>query len=237
MRRADRLFQIIQILRRSPKPVTGAALAAELEVSMRTVYRDIADLMAQRVPIVGEAGVGYVLHADFDMPALMLTPAELEAIVLGVQWVVERDDPALSSAARDVLAKVATVVPGHLRPFIADPSTAIEPPLDASQGVVAVAGLRDAIRGRRKLRLLYRAGNGERSERVVWPVVLGYSDTRRILIAWCERRQAFRHFRTDRMEAAEILAEPIGEPRSLLLRRWKAWRSTELAERADMRRP
>ncbi|MCW6512480.1 helix-turn-helix transcriptional regulator [Lichenifustis flavocetrariae] len=231
MRRADRLFQIIQILRRSTLPVTGAALAAELEVSTRTVYRDVADLMAQRVPITGEAGLGYLMSADYDMPPLMLTPAELEAIVLGTQWVVGRGDPLLSPAARDVLVKIATAVPTHLRPFIAEPSTSTEPPLTPIREVVATASLRDAIRRRLKLRLLYCAEHGDRSERTVWPIVLGYSDTRRILIAWCEQRQAFRHFRTDRMEAAELLEEPIGEPRGQLLRRWEAWRSVDLAER------
>ena len=230
MRRTERLFQIIQILRRSTLPVTGAALAAELEVSTRTVYRDVADLMAQRVPITGEAGLGYLLAAEYDMPPLMLTPAELEAIVLGAQWVAGRGDRLLSPAARDVLAKVATVVPTRLRPFIAEPSTSTEPPLDAIEEVVETASLRDAIRKRLKLRLLYRAENGERTERTVWPVVLGYSDTKRILIAWCELRQGFRHFRTDRMHAAELLDQAIGEPRGPLLRRWEAWRSAELAK-------
>lgn len=228
MRRAERLFQIIQILRRSTLPVTGAALAAELEVSTRTVYRDVADLMAQRVPIAGEAGLGYLLATDYDMPPLMLTPAELEAIVLGAQWVAGRGDPLLSPAARDVLAKIAAAVPTHLRPFIAEPSTSAKPPLGDIAETVDTASLRDAIRKRVKLRLLYRAEGGERTERIVWPVVLGYSDARRVLIAWCELRQGFRHFRTDRMQAADPLDQPIGEPRGPLLRRWEAWRSAEL---------
>ena len=235
MRRADRLFQIIQILRRSSRPVTGAALAAELEVSTRTVYRDVADLVAQRVPITGEAGLGYLLSAEYDMPPLMLTPAELEAVVLGAQWVAGRSDPLLSPAARDVLAKIAAIVPAQLRPFIAEPSTAAEPPLDDPEEAVETATLRDAIRQRVKLRLLYRAENGERTERVVWPVLLGYADARRVLIAWCELRQGFRHFRTDRMQAADRLDQPIGERRGPLLRRWEAWRSAELAGRR--RRP
>jgi predicted DNA-binding transcriptional regulator YafY len=230
VRRADRLFQIIQILRRSTRPVTGATLAAELEVSTRTVYRDIADLMAQRVPITGAAGFGYLLAAGYDMPPLMLTPAELEAVVLGAQWVAERGDQLLSPAARDVLAKIATAVPAHLRPFIAEPSTCTEPPFNDMEEVVETASLRDAIRKRLKLRLLYCAENGERTERVVWPIVLGYSDTKRVLIAWCEVRQSFRHFRTDRMQSAELLEQPIGEPRGPLLRRWEAWRSAELAK-------
>src|ERR1700740_1076076 len=122
MRRADRLFQIIQILRRTPKPITAAALAAELETSKRSVYRDIADLIGQRVPIRGEAGIGYVLDGDFDMPPLMLTPDELEAAVLGAQWVADRGDAVLARAARDLISKISSVVPERLRPFITEPS-------------------------------------------------------------------------------------------------------------------
>ena len=128
MRRADRLFQIIQILRRSSRPVTAAALAEELEVSKRTVYRDVADLMGQRVPIEGEAGSGYLLASDYDMPPLMLTPDEIEAVVLGAQWVAGRSDKVLSNAARDVVAKIAAVVPEHLRPFILEPGLGAEEP-------------------------------------------------------------------------------------------------------------
>jgi predicted DNA-binding transcriptional regulator YafY len=230
VRRAERLFQIIQLLRRSTLPVTGAALAAELEVSVRTVYRDIADLMAQRVPITGAAGFGYLLSAEYDMPPLMLTAAELEAIVLGAQWVAGCGDPLLSPAASDVLAKIVTVVPVHLRPFVMEPSTGVPPRLDPLEEAVEAATLRDAIRSRMKLRLLYRADHGEQTERTVWPVVLGYSDIHRILIAWCELRQGFRHFRTDRLVAAEALDQPIPEPRGHLYRRWEARRAAELAE-------
>src|SRR3954449_8157465 len=119
MRRADRLFQIIQILRRSRRrPVTASHLASELEVSQRSVYRDIADLMGQRVPIRGEAGIGYVLDGGFDMPPLMFTPDEIEAAVLGAQWGASRGAPALSKAASDLIAKIAAAVPEKLRPYV-----------------------------------------------------------------------------------------------------------------------
>lgn len=232
MRRADRLFQIIQILRRSSLPVTGAALAAELEVSTRTVYRDIADLMGQRVPIAGEPGLGYVLAAGFDMPPLMLTSDELEAVVLGAQWVTERGDRRLSPAARDVLAKIAAVVPAHLRPFIAEPSTSAEPSFNTLNERIDLSLLRHAVRTGRKLRLRYRAKDGTETERTAWPVVLGYSDTSRVLIAWCELRQGFRHFSTDRMQGAEILNEPNGLARAELRRRWQAWRAAEIGTEA-----
>lgn len=230
MRRAARLFQIIQVMRRSTRPITGAALAAELEVSTRTVYRDISALVAQRVPISGEAGFGYILSAEYDMPPLMLTETELEAIVLGAQWVTGCGDPLLSRAAEDVLAKIATVVPTHLRPFIMTPTTDVQPRIDPTVETVDFAGLREAIRSQSKLRLLYRTDDGKQTERTIWPVMLGYSDIHRILIAWCELRQAFRHFRTDRMVAAEVTGERIPETRHVLHRRWEAWRSTELGK-------
>jgi len=130
MRRAERLFQIIQILRRSTRPVTAAALGEELEISKRTVYRDVADLIGQRVPVEGETGLGYLLAAEYDMPPLMLTSDEIEAVMLGAQWVAGRSDKVLSNAARDVVAKIAAVVPERLRPFIVEPSVGAKPTIE-----------------------------------------------------------------------------------------------------------
>src|SRR5271168_2373921 len=224
VRRADRLFQIIQILRRSTRPVTAAALAEELEISKRTVYRDVADLMGQRVPIEGEAGLGYLLAADYDMPPLMLTPDEIEAVVLGAQWVAARSDKALATAARDVVAKIAAVVPERLRPFVAEPSVGAKPTIAEPEENVDPAALRSAIRNGRKLRLRYRSEAGEETERTVWPVILGYAETTRLLVAWCELRQAFRHFRTDRIIEASMLDEAVGLRQGELRRRWQRWR-------------
>lgn len=234
MRRADRLFQIIQILRRSARPVTGAALAAELEVSTRTVYRDMADLIGQRVPVTGEAGFGYLLAADYDMPPLMLTPDEIEAVVLGSQWVAERGDRSLALAARDVIAKIAAVVPAHLRPFVEQPGVAAKPRLggfDHLDTPVDITRLRNAIRDGLKLRLGYRSASGETSERTIWPIVLGYAETERMLIAWCELRQDFRHFRTDRMTRVDITGEAIGVRTGDLRRHWQKWRAGQIADR------
>src|SRR6185369_10699253 len=126
MRRADRLFQIIQILRRTQRPVTADAIAEELETSKRTVYRDIADLIGQRAPIRGEAGVGYILEDGFDLPPL-LTPEEVEAAVLGAQMVMARGDPALRRAAEDLIAKIGAVIPENLRPLVVEPYTRAAP--------------------------------------------------------------------------------------------------------------
>jgi len=122
MRRADRLFRIIQVLRRKRRPVTAHEIAEELEASARTIYRDIAQLMADRVPIRGEAGIGYVLEGGFDMPPLMLTADEIEAAMLGAQWVMTRADPLLGRAAGDLIAKISVVIPEHLRPLLMEPS-------------------------------------------------------------------------------------------------------------------
>lgn len=227
MRRADRLFQIIQILRRSRHPVTASTLAGELEVSTRTVYRDMADLIGQRVPIEGEAGLGYLLEPGFDMPPLMLTPEEIEAVVLGAQLVARTADSLLASAARDVVAKIASVIPEHLRPFIVEPSVAAKPSDEPATSCIGMRSLRSAIREGRKLRLSYRAEAGDVTERTVWPVLLGFDETRSLLIAWCELRQDFRHFRTDRMLRAEALDEPYAARRGDLRRRWERWRETE----------
>lgn len=221
MRRADRLFQIIQVLRRSTQPVTASQLAVELEVSQRSVYRDVADLIGQRVPIRGEAGIGYVLDRDFDMPPLMLTPDELEAAVLGAQWVADRGDTVLARAARDLIAKISAAVPERLRPFIAEPTIGAPPPNVRAPDGLDIARTRLWIRSGRKIRIRYRNRATQDTERTIWPVIIGYAETVRLLAAWCELRQAFRHFRTDRILAAEFLDENYGARPSALRSRWK----------------
>lgn len=221
MRRADRLFQIIQILRRHSRPVTADRLAQALEVSKRSVYRDIADLIGQRVPIRGAAGLGYVLGRDFDMPPLMLTPDEIEAAVLGAQWVAERGDPVLADAARDLVAKIAAAVPERLRPFIVEPSVGAPPSNVRTVDGLDIAKARQWIRQGRKMRIRYRRQAAADSERTIWPVIIGYAETVRLLAAWCELRQAFRHFRADRIVAAEFLEERHGFRPGELRGRWK----------------
>ena len=224
MRRADRLFQIIQILRRSRRPVTAAALARELEVVERTVYRDVRDLIAQRVPISGVAGLGYVLDRAFDMPPLMLTPDELEAAMLGAAWVAHQTDPALSRAARDLIAKIAQAVPAHLRPFVEHPASDAGPRLSETVEVIDMPRLRRWIRDGKKLRVRYRDERARESERTVWPVVVGYvggGQTVRILAAWCESRRAFRHFRMDRLVALSFLEERFAVRPAELRSRWR----------------
>lgn len=222
MRKADRLFQIVQILRRHDRPVTADAIAEELETSKRSVYRDIAALIGQRVPIRGEAGIGYVLERGFDLPPLMLTTDEIDAVALGCQWVAGHADPALARAANDVLAKLASVVPAELRPFLEDPTARTPPAFSTPADGVDASDLRAAIRAGVKLRLTYRDEQGRESERTVWPLLIGYFQASRTLAAWCEMRQDFRHFRLDRMVSAEPLDARIPKPTAQLRRQWLA---------------
>src|SRR3954466_9805832 len=202
MRRADRLFQIIQVLRRSRKPMTADAIAAELETSKRTIYRDIATLIGQRVPIRGEAGMGYILERGFDMPPLMLTPDEIEAAVLGAQWVSSHADPALARAAEDLIAKIADTVPDRLRPFVLEPATRARPDWNATPDTIDMALMRAQIHGGRKVALRYCDEQGRNSERTIWPIAVGYLATVRHVVAWCELRRDFRSFRADRVVEA-----------------------------------
>lgn len=227
MRRADRLFQIIQILRRSRRPVTASQLAVELEVSQRSVYRDIADLIEQRVPIRGEVGIGYILERDFDMPPLMLTPDELEAAVLGAQWIAGRGDAVLARAASDLISKIASVVPERLRPFVAEPSTGVPTSLAVAADGLDMALARSWIRSGRKIRIQYKDEHSRETERTIWPTIIGYAETVRLLAAWCELRQSFRHFRTDRIVSAQFLQEPYEcRPRELRAR-WQRFMVSE----------
>jgi predicted DNA-binding transcriptional regulator YafY len=222
MRRADRLFQIIQILRRGRGPHIADAIALELETSKRTVYRDIATLMGQRVPIRGEAGVGYVLEDGFDLPPLMLTPDEIEAAVLGAQWVAQRGDPVLARAAQDLAAKILTAVPERLRPLMLDPAVRAPPRhCPAGPDGLDLSAVRQAIHAGRKLHLSYRSDEGALTERKVWPIAIGYMDYARMLVAWCELRADFRHFRADRVIAAEFLDERYPERPGILRARWR----------------
>jgi len=230
MRRADRLFQIIQVLRRTRRPVTADAMAAELETSKRTIYRDIADLMAQRVPIRGEAGVGYVLDGGYDLPPLMLTPDEIEAAVLGAQWVAGRGDPALARAALDLIAKIGAAVPERLRPYALEPATRAARRWDMAVDALDMAQVRDAIRNGRKILLSYGDQQGQVSQRTIWPFAVGYHETVRLIIAWCELRTDFRSFRTDRVAGAEFLEDRYPERPATLRARWRKQMNERVAE-------
>jgi predicted DNA-binding transcriptional regulator YafY len=220
MRRADRLLRIIQILRRHRRPVRGQQMAEELEVSLRTLYRDIADLVTDGVPIRGEAGVGYVLGEGYDLPPLMFTADELEAVMLGLRWVQKRGDSALVRAADDTVAKIGTVLPDELKPLLFDASLLVPSFGQVFNDSVDVAMIRKAIREQRKLELVYTDESSRETRRTIWPIGISYFDAQRLVIGWCELRVGFRAFRTDRMVSVTVLAEKYKERRKVLLKRW-----------------
>lgn len=220
MRRADRLFEIIQLLRRAGGPITADRIAAELETSKRTIYRDIDALVGQRVLIRGEAGIGYVLDASFDLPPLMLTSNEIEAVALGAQWVVVHGDDELARAALNVLAKVAAIVPENLRALIDDPAVGTPPRKARNDDHVDVTRLRLWCREGRTLEIEYRDESGRPSKRTIWPFMVGYVAAVRIVAAWCELRQDFRIFRTDRLIAVGYLDQYYPDRPVVLRRRW-----------------
>ena len=199
MRRADRLFEIIQYMRRKDL-VRARELASSLEVSERTIYRDIQDLITSGVPIEGEAGIGYVLKAGFDLPPLMFKEQEIEALVLGARIVESWADAQLAAAASDVIAKVEAVIPERLRSYMAN--TALLAPAQHYMEPISfdMAQLRQALRNQLKVYFEYHDAVGQPSARIVRPLSLAYFGPVWLLAAWCELREDFRTFRLDRIE-------------------------------------
>ena len=220
MRRADRLLQIIQLFRRQRGPVTAAYIAADLEVTPRTVYRDIASLVANGVPIRGEAGVGYVMEDGYDLPPLMFSADELEALMLGARLVASHGDTTLTRSANDAIAKIATVIPADLRPVLLDAPLYVPDFGGSIVDTVDIGLIRNAIRKGRKLHIAYQDAKQAESERTIWPIALAYHQGVRLVVAWCELRTDFRHFRVDRMTTLTPLKHSIPERRDILFHRW-----------------
>jgi len=222
VRRADRLFDIIQFLRTARQPVTAATLAAELEVNVRTVYRDIATLQARRVPIEGAAGLGYVLRRGFDLPPLMFTSDELDAIAVGARLVRRLRDPGLQQAAESVLSKIATALPEALRPAVLSAPALVSDGDAATPAGIDLSELRNAIRETRKLCITYDDETGQRTRRTIWPVAMVYYVDVTLIAAWCELRNDFRHFRVERIAASTLLEDRFYTENGRLTQRWFA---------------
>ena len=221
MSRSERLLDLIQLLRRHRRPVRGSELAAELGVSLRTVYRDIQSLAGRGAPIEGAAGLGYVLRPGYTLPPLMFSEEEIEAVVLGSRMVAESADAPLARAARNALAKITAVLPEPRREEVASLGL-----LSAKRTLLAPDGvdlalLRKAIRAERKLWIHYRDEAGNHTERRVWPIALTFFDRVRLLAAWCELRQGFRHFRTDRIAGLAETEERLPRRRRALMKEWR----------------
>ncbi|HXQ50316.1 MAG TPA: YafY family protein [Stellaceae bacterium] len=221
MSRAQRLLDLVQILRRHRRPVSGQSLAKELSISLRTLYRDIDTLRAQGAPIEGEAGLGFILRPGFLLPPLMLAEEEIEALVLGSRWVAEHGDARLGLAAQNALAKIEAVLPPDLRDGIEASPLLVGPgdPLLTEDG--ALATIREAIRRERKLGIAYIDRDENATLRTVWPFALTFFERARVFVAWCELRQDFRHFRTDRVASLTVSPERYPRRRLALLKEWR----------------
>ena len=227
MSRSQRLLELIQTLRRYRRPVSGQTLAEETGVSLRTLYRDIATLQAQGAHIEGEPGMGYILKPGFMLPPLMFSEDEIEALVLGSRWVASRADGELGRAAANVLAKIGAVLPDDLKPKIEASNLLIYSGAQDAADSIDLSIVRKAIRNEHMLEIDYSDAAGVPTNRRIWPFALGYFDRVRMIVAWCELRQGFRSFRTDRVATVTLTGKRYPRRKAELM---KAWRIEDAAK-------
>jgi predicted DNA-binding transcriptional regulator YafY len=223
MRRADRLFDIIQTLRGAKGPMTAAQIAERLEVTPRTIYRDIATLQARRVPIEGAAGLGYLLRRGFDLPPLMFTAEEIEAILVGSLLTRRTGDPGLKIAADSVLSKVAAILPTALQDHLTSPSFFVSEHGASEPTIANLTLVRRAIRNRNKLEIDYADRQGELTKRRIWPMAVAYFVEVTLICAWCELRSDYRHFRADRIRSLKVSEETFSTNDGKLMTEWPEW--------------
>lgn len=226
MSRSERLLELMQMLRLHRFPVSGETLAAELGISVRTLYRDIATLQSQGAEIEGTPGRGFVLKPGFMLPPLMFTEEEIEALVLGTRWVAARTDAALSRAGASALARIAAVLPTDLREQLEQTGLFVpagrKPTTEENRASAPVLPrLREAIRDELKVRIAYHDLQGADSERVIWPIAIAFFEQVQMISAWCELRQDYRNFRIDRITHLALTAEHYPRSRHELLPEWR----------------
>lgn len=207
MRRADRLFHIVNLLQQRVQPTTAKYLANELNVSIRTIYRDIQDLSLTGIPIIAEIGVGYKLAQDFKLPPLMFTENELAAITLGIRLVTSFTDEQLKNSANSALIKILAGLPQRLQ--VSSQNTKLYSPAQMMNEKSAnnLASIRNAAQSQHKIRINYHSLSKQLTDRTVWPLGLFFWGTVWTVCAWCESRKDFRNFRVDRIMALHIKAE------------------------------
>lgn len=222
MTRSERLLELLQLLRSYKNPVSAKKLAAKLDVSVRSIYRDIDTLNAQGANIQGAAGLGYVLHDGYMLPPLMFTQDEIEALVLGSRWVESHADTTLSQAAESALTKVRSVLPSSLAKQLDETMLMPRKCSTTNANNAHASSIRCAMRKQRKVQLNYQGGDGNITDRIIWPFALGFFEETQILAAWCELREDFRHFRIDRMIHTTILEnQPYPTHKNALFKQWR----------------
>ncbi|MFM2282171.1 MAG: hypothetical protein RLZZ444_4402 [Pseudomonadota bacterium] len=222
MGRATRLFEIIRLLKRASRPLTASDIARLLEVSTRTVYRDFVSLQAMKVPVEGEAGIGYIMREGYELPPLMFTPDEVDAIMVGLSLLGRTGDAGLSAAAANVRQKIDDMLAERLGGRLDRADLHVSRWHAVPASIIDVSLLRKAIRRETKLSLAYEDAEASRTERVVWPIALVYYVESVILVAWCELRSDFRHFRTDRISECSLLDETFRGQRERLHAEWQS---------------
>lgn len=232
MSKSQRLFDLMQILRRHRHPVSGSNLAAEAGVSLRTIYRDIADLQALGAQIEGEPGFGYVLQPGFLLPPLMFSEQEIQALALGAQWVSRQTDEEFALAARNALAKIGAVLPSELRHKIDDNAFHVAHRPKQPE-VLDLRVVRQAMRDQHKLSIVYRDPKGTKTTRTIWPIGVAFFDSRRVLVGWCELRKDFRSFRADRIEKVRLKTGRYPGRRRDLVKQWRAQVEAERRKAMD----
>ncbi|HEV8694685.1 MAG TPA: YafY family protein [Lysobacter sp.] len=221
MSRSHRLFDLMQVLRRHRGTVSGQVLARETGVSLRTMRRDIATLQAMGAEIDGAPGVGYILRPGFLLPPLTFTEEELQALVAGAQWVSRQTDEALALAAQNAIAKIGSVLPRETRRMLDDDALYVGRKREDTSGL-DLARVRQAMREQRKMHMVYTDQGGVASERTIWPIMLGFVDSRRFIAGWCELRKDFRLFRADRIVKVDFLNDRYSGNRRRLVKEWRA---------------
>ena len=221
MRRTSRLFELIQALRTAQRPRTAADLAQELEVCKRTIYRDVGSLQAMGVPIRGEAGIGYLIEPGFDLPPLMFSIVEVEALVVALSLLPRIGDAGLEAAAETILAKIKDVIPRSIFGPLSTDSLYAKSQITYSTEKIYIPVIRQAIREERKLVIDYIDAAGDKSARVIMPIALIYDVEFHMIVAWCELRNAFRRFRSDRIQSCQITASSFLGSGDTLRRRWQ----------------
>jgi len=233
MSRSTRLLDLLQCLRGYRHPVSARKLAETFGVSQRTLYRDIASLMAMGAPIQGEAGLGYVLEPGFLLPPLMFTCEEIEALVLGADYVASRTDHALSQAAQSALTRIAAILPEELRRGVECGALMTGPPASRPSSLVDPSALRQAIRDQTVIILEYRDARGQTTQREIWPFAMAYFETVQILVAWCCMRAEYRHFRLDRIGAVTLTTRRYTRRKEILMKEWHQVRLAEATRDTD----
>ncbi|UTW59569.1 YafY family transcriptional regulator [Kordiimonas sp. SCSIO 12603] len=220
MRRSDRLFQIVNFMQGRRVAVTAQDIAEEFDVSIRTVYRDVQDLILTGVPISGEAGVGYLLDKSYCLPPMQLDVSELEALMLGAEMVSSWSDETMAKSARSLVNKLKSVLPERDREIFSGTAMYAPPSRIKIPWTIDFSELRKAIRAKDILRLEYEDESGNASERTVRPLALTFWGPTWLLLAWCELRNDYRHFRLDRMKTAEKTGEPFKDTPETSLKNW-----------------